>query len=405
MQTYQRMKGSGVAWLGDIPDEWDILRVKQVFTRKSSKADQTEPIVLSLARSGVKIRDISSNQGQIAENYSSYNPVEPGDILLNPMDLQSGANCSISEVSGVISPAYVNLRPKNGYNPQFFDYYFKLQYWSLRFFAWGKGVSYENRWTLNTETLMNYPVIVPPSIEQHKIANYLDKETAKIDNLIAQQECLLELLEEKRRVTITNAVTCGLDPVAGFKDVNNRWLAKIPIHWEIKRLKYCCNVNNGADYRGIEAEDGKGYPVIGSGGEFTRASQFIYDGKSVLFGRKGTIDKPLYFEGKFWAVDTMFWTKIDEAKVIPKFLYYIALSIPYDYYQTKTALPSMTQSDILNHQLALPDIAEQKRILDYLEKYEEKLEGLKKMIGASVKLFNEYRVSLISNMVTGNEKI
>lgn len=106
------------------------------------------------------------------------------DLLLNPMDLQSGANCSISKVNGVISPAYVNLRYKNGFNPQFFDYYFKLQYWSFAFFSYGKGVSFDNRWTLNSETLMRYPIVVPPIEEQREIAEYLDKKCAEIDDVI-----------------------------------------------------------------------------------------------------------------------------------------------------------------------------------------------------------------------------
>ena len=70
----------------------------------------------------------------------------PGDLLLNPMDLYSGANCSLSEVSGVISPAYINLKKKVELNPKFYDYYFKTQYWAMAMFAHGKGVSFDNRW-------------------------------------------------------------------------------------------------------------------------------------------------------------------------------------------------------------------------------------------------------------------
>ena len=80
-----------------------------------------EPIVLSLARSGVRVRDISNNEGQVAESYFNYNPVAEGDLLLNPMDLYSGANCSISHIKGVISPAYINLKSKEGFNPIFYE--------------------------------------------------------------------------------------------------------------------------------------------------------------------------------------------------------------------------------------------------------------------------------------------
>lgn len=143
----REMKDSGIEWIGEIPVDWSMKRVKHIFTRKNEKAMQENPTILSLARDGVKVRDISNNEGQIAESYYNYNPVEEGDLLLNPMDLYSGANCSISKVRGVISPAYINLKANVGVNPAFYDYYFKVQYWLMAFFSYGKGVSYDNRWT------------------------------------------------------------------------------------------------------------------------------------------------------------------------------------------------------------------------------------------------------------------
>ena len=127
----RKMKDSGIEWIGEIPEEWNITRVKYAFIRKNDKAQQEKPVILSLARDGVRIRDVSTNEGQVAESYYNYNPVAAGDLLLNPMDLYSGANCSLSEVNGVISPAYINLRNKSGYNSKFYDYYFKVLYWMM----------------------------------------------------------------------------------------------------------------------------------------------------------------------------------------------------------------------------------------------------------------------------------
>ena len=131
----REMKASGIEWIGEIPADWSTERVKHIFTRKNEKAMQENPTILSLARDGVKVRDISNNEGQIAESYYNYNPVEEGDLLLNPMDLYSGANCSISKVQGVISPAYINLKANAGVSPAFYDYYFKVQYWLMAFFS------------------------------------------------------------------------------------------------------------------------------------------------------------------------------------------------------------------------------------------------------------------------------
>jgi len=86
------------------------------------------------------------------------------------------------------------------------------------------------------------------------------------------------------------------------------WLGEVPGHWEVVPFKHLVDIRNGSDHKHIEHNEG--YPVIGSGGQFAYASEFMYDGESVLLGRKGTIDKPLYVLGKFWTVDTMYWTKI-----------------------------------------------------------------------------------------------
>lgn len=97
----REMKDSGFTWIGKIPEDWSMKRVKHIFTRKNEKAMQENPVVLSLARAGIRERDISNNEGQIAESYFNYNPVDIDDLLLNPMDLYSGANCSISKVKGL----------------------------------------------------------------------------------------------------------------------------------------------------------------------------------------------------------------------------------------------------------------------------------------------------------------
>lgn len=234
----REMKNSGFRWLRDIPLDWVVLKIKDGFTRKKAKALQNDPIVLSLARSGVKVRDISTNEGQLAASYYEYNPVTIDDMLLNPMDLQSGANCSISKVDGVISPAYINLRYKKGFNPAFYDYYFKYQYWSYAFFSYGKGVSFDNRWTLNEDTLMNLPLLVPSKKEQDRIAAYLDEQCMKIDEIMADIQKQIDTLEDYKKSVISEAVTKGLDPDAVMKDSGISYIGKIPSSWKTDKGKF-----------------------------------------------------------------------------------------------------------------------------------------------------------------------
>lgn len=273
----REMKNSGFSWLGEIPKNWSMQRVKHGFTRKNEKAMKENPVILSLARTGVKVRDVSNNEGQIAKSYFNYNPVEPGDLLLNPMDLYSGANCSVSNVSGVISPAYINLKSKDGINPFFYDYYFKVQYWMMAFFSYGKGVSFDNRWTLNAETLMNYPIVALPYDEQCKIADYLDKKCSKIDAIIEKQQAVIENLKAYKLSVITEVVTKGLNPDAEMKDSEIDWIGEIPVHWNLCKLKYVTEIMRGKFNHRPRNDpkyyDGK-YPFVQTG-DVARVSKFI----------------------------------------------------------------------------------------------------------------------------------
>lgn len=171
-----------------------------------------------------------------------------------------------------------------------------------------------------------------------------------------------------------------------------------PTSWTIKRFKYCAQICNGGEYSDIEVEEG-GYPVIGSGGEFARASKFSYCGKSVLLGRKGTVDKPLFVDDAFWCVDTMFYTKIKDF-MYEKYLYYCALCFPFDYYVTSTALPSMTQRDLGSQEIAVPQKKDQKAIADFLDKECAQIDSIAADLEKQVTLLQQYKKSLITETVT-----
>lgn len=183
-----------------------------------------------------------------------------------------------------------------------------------------------------------------------------------------------------------------------MKDSGIDWIGQIPEEWEVTKLKYALLISNGKDYKDIEVEEG-GYPVIGSGGVFARSRNYMYDGDVVLLGRKGTIDKPLFYSGKFWTVDTMFYSTALNGNNI-KFMYYSSLLIPFSYYSTATALPSMTQSDLNNHVLCLPSISEQKKIADFLDKKTAQLDKVKALLGEQIQKLKDYRASLIYETVT-----
>ncbi|HNP58766.1 MAG TPA: restriction endonuclease subunit S [Gordonia sp. (in: high G+C Gram-positive bacteria)] len=152
------------------------------------------------------------------------------------------------------------------------------------------------------------------------------------------------------------------------------WQRNLPAGWELVQLRRVAAVRNGADYTDVEVSEG-GYPVYGSGGEFRRASSYLYDGDSVLFGRKGTIDRPLLVAGRFWTVDTMFYTELSP-QVDAGFLHYYATTMPFGYYSTSTALPSMTQGDLGSHRIPLPAVEVQRMIRSYLDRETAQIDEL-----------------------------
>lgn len=190
------------------------------------------------------------------------------------------------------------------------------------------------------------------------------------------------------------------DSDSQMKDTGVEWIGKIPRHWETAKLKKGLSIRNGRDYKDVEVEEIEGsYPVYGSGGEFRRASDFLFEGESILFGRKGTIDKPLHVSGRFWTVDTMFYSEVNPG-FHPRFMYYMALTFPYDLYQTNTALPSMTQGDLLNNPIAYPRYEEQVSIASFLDRETQRIDSLISEKKKFIHLLKEKRQALISHVVT-----
>jgi type I restriction enzyme S subunit len=182
-----------------------------------------------------------------------------------------------------------------------------------------------------------------------------------------------------------------------YKDSGVEWLGEVPVHWGISPLKRMLDIQNGSDHKHIQQDEG--YPVIGSGGVFAYASEYVYDGESILLGRKGTIDRPLYVNEKFWTVDTMYWSKI-RSGTLGKFAYYTALGIPFFYYSTNTALPSMTKGTLDTHLVCAPSEQEQIAIAAFLDRETTKIDTLIAEQEQLIALLKEKRQAVISHVVT-----
>ena len=209
------LKDSNNIYIGKIPNIWNMKKIKYIFYIKKNIAGKEGYNVLSITQKGIRIKDLSNNDGQMASNYSNYQMVNKGDFAMNHMDLLTGW-IDISEYEGVTSPDYrvFSFIDETKYSAKYYLYLMQMCYMNKIFYGLGQGVSNLGRWRLQSYEFLNFTVPVPELKEQMEIANYLDKKCKSIDNIIANKERLMKELESYKKSLIYEYVT-------GKKEVTN----------------------------------------------------------------------------------------------------------------------------------------------------------------------------------------
>lgn len=401
MPKYDDYVDSGVEWLGDIPASWSLLANKHIFRLKKKQVGKrsNEYDLLSLTLRGVIKRDMENPEGKFPAEFDTYQEVQCGDFIFCLFDVEeTPRTVGLSPFNGMITGAYTVFESNDNFDNRFLYYFYLNLDAKKRLKPLYRGL----RNTIPKDSFLSFKTFIPPQEQQTRIANFLDKKTAQIGEAIAIKEKQISLLKERKQIIIQQAVTQGLAPNVPMKDSGVDWIGKIPEHWEVKKMKIFARIKNGIDYKHVESDSG--YSVYGSGGQFTFANKFLYKGEAVLLGRKGTIDKPLYVNEAFWTVDTMFYA-VCNTRVVTKYLYFCATTIPFGFYSTATALPSMTQTDLLNHKFAVPSVSEQLDIIAFIEDKEFEIEECIKLQHQQISKLKEYKTTLINSAVTGKIKI
>lgn len=206
-----KMKDSGVEWLGEIPEGWKLKKLKYIFKIKKRIAGKLGYEILSITQRGIRIKDISNNEGQISMDYSKYQLVYPGDFAMNHMDLLTGS-VDISNVEGVTSPDYrvFVLTEKDCY-PEYYKYVLLRGYTDRIFYNFGQGSSHLGRWRLPTEQFEAFMLPFPNYKEQKKIADFINMQLEKSNSVIRKVTLAIEILKEKRSALISSVVTGKID--------------------------------------------------------------------------------------------------------------------------------------------------------------------------------------------------
>lgn len=238
MPRYKAYKDSGVAWIGEIPKSWVLIRGSYIFKIINKRSKNGNEALLTVSEHhGVKLRAESNVNMFMAESYVGYKICYPGDLVINSLWAWS-RGLGFSNIHGIVSTAYSVFRPDTfKYDKSFLNYLLRTKKYVDQYFIASKGI-WISRLQLSDSAFLKIPILSPPISEQTTIANFLDCKTTKIDQAVTIKEKQIQLLKERKQILIQTAVTKGLDPNVPMADSGVEWIGQVPSHWAVKRLKY-----------------------------------------------------------------------------------------------------------------------------------------------------------------------
>ncbi len=421
---YPKYKDSGVEWLGEVPEHWEARPNKALMTLQKREVGSawSDTELLSLTLRGVVLRDIDSGDGKYPADFSTYQMVEPQDLVFCLFDMdETPRTVGVSRHHGMITAAYEVFRCKEDAVPSFV-YYFYLHidaHKRLRPFYTGL------RKTVRTPTFLSIKIPFPPNSEQQVIAAFLDRETTKIDDLIAEQQRLTELLEEKRQAVISHAVTKGLNPDAPMKDSGVEWLGEVPEHWDVCRVKAVSSFTTSGP-RGWSERVGEDGSLFVQSGDLNDSMEVDFANcKRVKVGEDAEAARTKLQDGDVVVCVTgaktgnvAVCTTVPEtsyvnqhvclirptAKVLPPFL---GMLLKSGYGQTYFSLAQyglkqgLSLEDVREATVIRPPIDEQRVIIQTLADLSMKSLSLVAEAHSAIALLQERRSALISAAVTG----
>ena len=236
-QRYDSYKPARNPWLLEVPSHWKLLPGLAVLrANKDRNIGMIEETVLSLSYGKVIIKPPEKLTGLVPESFETYQIINPNDIIIRPTDLQNdhtSLRTGLAKDRGIITSAYICLRPDPMQNPVFVHYLLHSYDLLKVYYGMGSGL----RQNLDFRDFKRLELCIPPRVEQDSIANFLDQKTAEIDEAIAKKRRLIELLKEQKAILINQAVTKGLNPDVPMRDSGVEWIGEVPRHWEVKRVK------------------------------------------------------------------------------------------------------------------------------------------------------------------------
>jgi type I restriction enzyme S subunit len=403
---YERYAATDAGWLGEHPAHWQILPGRRVFAQRRDAARADDEQLSATQKYGVIPQNLfikfEDQKVMLAlSGLDNFKHVEPDDFVISLRSFQGGIERS--KYAGCVSPAYTVLRPTVTIDPSFWAYLLRSPSYVASLQAVtngirdGRNISYEN--------FSSVSLPVPPLPEQTAIADFLDRETAKIDGLIAEQERLIGLLKEKRQAVISQAVTKSLDPTAPMKDSGVEWLGDVPAHWEVIPLRWYATVVSGSSPQGQEIEDAadlnKRIPVFGGNGLMGYARVANVERPVLVVGRVGALCGNVHIvESPTWVTDNALILDVGDSFFL-SFAAEVLRARRLNDLASRTAQPLITGSQLLDQRLPMPPLPEQLAIAEFVISFARGLDALASEAERAIILLGERRSALISAAVAG----
>lgn len=379
--------------LGIIPSDWKITPLKEFAKVVTGKTPPTKDSNywngkipwFTPSDIGGK-RDLFTSERKLSEKgYESNSAKLPPESVLVTCIASIGKNA----ITGVWSSCNQQINailPNDNFNSNY------LYYWISNNTPYYETNAAKTAVTIiNKATFESLPVVLPPLPEQQKIADIL----TTVDAHISETEALIEKTKVLKQGLMQQLLTKGIGHTE-FKDTE---IGRIPVEWEVVPFSFHAQICYGKNQKDVESVHGRN-PILGTGGEIGRTDSFLYDQPSVLIGRKGTINKPMYIERPFWTVDTLFYTKV-LVHTLPKWLFYFISSIDLTRYNEATGVPSLSATAISNIPVPNIPLSEQRQIATILTSVDDQIDTYQAKLTSLTRL----KTGLMQQLLTGKIRV
>lgn len=427
----REMKDSGIAWIGEIPDEWNLVQTKRFFTNTKkivgTEVDKYDRLALTL--NGVIKRSKDDSEGLQPEKFEGYQILRKNELVFKLIDLENikTSRVGLSPYTGLVSPAYIVLS-NNFEDNRFFYYWFMFMYYNEVFnHLGGEGV----RSALNAKDVLSLPVPDIQFDEQRRIADYLDRKCSQIDAIIARQQEVIEKLKAYKLSVITEAVTKGMNPDVSMKNSGVEWIGEMPEHWKMVRLKFLLShiidcphetpiYSADGDYLVIRTADqdlGKLRAAedmyrLDEGEYQNRIRRMPLEKDDIVYGREGErwgLACLVPESNKYCLGQRMLQFRCKRELFLPRFAMW-ALNSKFVYLQGAvdtigSTSPHVNISTVRNFLIPVPNINEQQEIIEYVDKKMLQLDKEVEHREMLIRKLNEYKKSFIYEVVTGKKEV